>query len=367
VAVAAVCKAIDEQLVVEDLELADPRQGEIRVRLNSAAVCHSDLHVRGGVLAGNFPMVLGHEGAGTVTATGPDVTRHSVGDRVIVTPMPQCGQCRSCRRDQGYLCEQVGNVLAKGTMADGTTRWMSSDGQAVHQLSGVGSFAEETVVSELSAFPIGDMPFESAAMVGCRVLTGVGAALNTASIQPGDSVAVIGCGAVGLSVIQGARIAGASVIIAIDPLPARREFAVKVGATHTFPDLVESRSQVRAATGRRGADVVFDVVGATSTLDSALSAVRRGGEIVVVGVSSNQAELRIPALNKLLVGALTVKGSWLGSANLSRDVPRFLEFYRTGALLLDELGTKVYPLQDINHAFDAVSTGSVVCAVVSCQ
>lgn len=366
-AIAAVCMGKDEPLVLEDLELSEPREGEIRVRMHSSAVCHSDLHVRGGVLAGNFPMVLGHEGAGTVTAVGAGVTRHSVGDRVIVTPMPQCGQCRSCRRDQGYLCERVGNVLAKGTMVDGTARWMSSNGHAVYQLSGVGSFAQETIVSELSAFPIGDMPFQSAAMVGCRVLTGLGAALNTASIRPGDSVVVIGCGAVGLSVIQGTRIAGASVIVAIDPLPARREQAVKVGATHAFPDLVESRSQIRDAMARRGADVVFDVVGATSTLDGALSAIGRGGEIVVVGVSSKQAELRIPALDKLLVGALTVKGSWLGSANLARDVPRFLELYRTGELLLDKLCTEVYPLEDINSAFDAVAVGSAVCAVVSCQ
>jgi Zn-dependent alcohol dehydrogenase len=283
---AAVCMGKNEPLVLDEMELSAPRQGEIRVRMHSSAVCHSDLHVRGGVLAGNFPMVLGHEGAGTVRAVGPGVTRHTVGARVIVTPMPQCGECRSCRRDQGYLCERVGNALANGTMLDGTTRWTSSSGSTIHQLSGVGSFAQEIVVSELSAFAVGDIPFQSAAMVGCRVLTGLGAALNTASIQPGDSVAVIGCGAVGLSVVQGARIAGASAIVAIDPLQARREQALKVGATHALPDLVEGRSQIREVTARRGADVVFDVVGATATLDGALSTVRRGGEIVVVGVAS---------------------------------------------------------------------------------
>jgi Zn-dependent alcohol dehydrogenase len=257
--------------------------------------------------------------------------------------------------------------MAKGTMLDGTTRWTSSKGNTIHQLSGVGSFAQEAVVSELSAFPIGDIPSQSAAMVGCRVLTGLGAALNTATIQPGDNVAVIGCGAVGLSVVQGARIAEASTIIAVDPLPTRQAQALKVGATHALPDLVESRSEILELTARRGADVVFDVVGATSTLDGALSVVRRGGELIVVGVSSKEAELRIPALDKLLVAALTVKGSWLGSANLTRDVPKFLDFYRSGALRLDELGTEVFPLHAINEAFDAVAAGSVVCAVVACQ
>jgi Zn-dependent alcohol dehydrogenase len=256
--------------------------------------------------------------------------------------------------------------MNKGMMADGTTRWMSSDGEPVNQLSGVGTFAQETVVSELSAFLIGDMPFESAAMMGCRVITGAGAALNTASIHPGDSVIVIGCGAVGLSVIQGARIAGASEIIAIDPLPARREHAAKVGASHAFPDFVESGPEIVAVTGRAGAGVVFDVVGADTTLEYAVSAVRRGGEVVVVGVTSHEAELRLAAMEKLIFGAVTVKGSFLGSANLARDVPRFLDLYRTGALLLDDMGTAVYPLKDINTAFEAAAAGSVLCAVISC-
>lgn len=367
-ALAAVCRGVDQDLVVEDLELAPPQEGEIRLRIDSSAVCHSDLHVKCGVLAGNFPMVMGHEGAGTVTAVGPGVSRHAVGDRVIVTPMPQCGECWSCLRGQAYLCERVTSALAKGSLTDGTTRWTSGRGEDIQQLSAVGAFAQEAVVSELSAFPIGDIPFQSAAMVGCRVLTGVGAALNTASVQPGDSVVVIGCGGVGLSVVQGARISGASTIIAIDPLPGRREYALKAGATHVLPaDEVDLRREVRALTGRRGADVVFDVVGATSTLQQAVSMTRRGGEIVVVGVSSKEAEFRIPALAGLLVGALTIKGSWLGSTNFQNDVPKFLDFYRSGALLLDELTTDTFALGDINDAFGAVADGSVACAVVACQ
>lgn len=364
---AAVCRGVGRGVEIEELRLSPPQQGELRVRVGAAAVCHSDLLITEGVLRGVFPMVLGHEGAGVVTEVGEDVTDFAVGDHVVATPLPQCGECWHCARGEQFLCERVAGSNLKGGMIDGSTRWVSSAGEAVHQLSGVGAFADELVMPALSAVRMDDdIPFQSAAMVGCRVLTGMGAALNTADITPGDTVVVIGCGGVGLSLIQGARIAGAKVIIAVDLLPTRLQYAKLVGATHTLHGNDDDlRDQVVAITGKRRADVVFDVVGAKATMDQALRLVRRGGEIVVVGVASNTVRFEVPAFNGLLVGSLTVKGSWLGGSHFRPDTTRALEYYRSGDLVLDDLTNDTFTLEDIGDAFAAGEQGTVATAVIT--
>jgi Zn-dependent alcohol dehydrogenase len=354
------------RLEIEDLVLAPPGPGEVRLRYDTASICQSDAHVRSGVLPGKYPMVLGHEAAATVVEVGPGAERHRVGDRVIVTPMPQCGTCWTCARGQANLCQRVAPALAEGSLPDGTTRWTTVDGEPVRQLSGVGAFAQEAVVSELSAFGLGAMPFASAAVLGCRVLTGMGAALNTANIRPGDAVVVIGCGVVGLSVIQGARIAGASTIVAVDPLPARREVAQQMGATHAWAPDVDLRREVRGLNVRRGADAVFYFVVAQSTLHQAVAVTRRGGEVILVGVPAADVEFRVPAF-AVLHGGLTVKGSWMGSTEFRRDIPRLLVHYRTGELLLDELTTASFDLADIDSAFASVARGDAACALISCR
>lgn len=360
---AAVLFEVDGALEIrDDVEVADPGPGEIRVRTGASGVCHSDMSVVNGTLPLPTPIVLGHEGAGIVDAVGEGVTTIAPGDKIVVSWVPQCGECYMCNHGQPYLCEKNG-AAAMGGLIDGTTR-LSSQGVALHQMGMAGSFCDTMIIPEISAVKIdASVPLDVAALIGCGVLTGVGAAINTASIQPGDTVAVIGCGGVGLNVIQGAKLAGAGEIIAIDMVPGKLEMAEKFGAT-TLVNASDTDPVMAAMANGRGADVAFEVIGLGQTMEQAINMVRTGGEVILVGVPRMDVFLNLNAAFTFLYMAKTVKGCWYGSADVRRDVPKLIDLYRSGDLMLDELISRRIELDEVNEAFAAMSAGEVARSVI---
>ncbi|HEX2274030.1 MAG TPA: Zn-dependent alcohol dehydrogenase [Acidimicrobiales bacterium] len=363
---AAVLTALGQPLAVrDDVELEAPRAGEVRVQLQASGVCHTDLSMRDGVVPITLPAVLGHEGAGVVAEVGPDVTDVAAGDHVVVSWVPQCGRCYYCSRGQAELCEEADTVLLTGGMLDGTPRFRAPEGP-VHQMCGCGTFATETVVLARAAVPVpADLDPGIAALLGCAVVSGVGAALNTASIAKGDAVAVVGCGGVGLNVVQGARIAEAGTIIAIDANPSKLPMAEALGATVAVDaSRTDPVSAVMTLTAERGADVAFEVVGLGPTIDQAIAMTRRGGQTVLVGIPSVDVMLQLPAWVGLILQEKTIKGCWYGSADVRRDIPRLIELYRKGELQLDALVSRRIELSEVNAAFEALVAGEVARSVI---
>ncbi len=362
----AVHVGLDQPLEIrDDIEVAAPKAGELKVRIAASGVCHSDLSVQNGTIPLPPPIVLGHEGAGVVEEVGEGVTDFEVGDHVVLTFVPECGECFFCYRDQGFMCEKS-SMLNMGGMLDGTKR-LSSGGTDLSVMAGCGTFSELTVVPSISAVKIDkDVPLKIAALLGCGVQTGVGAAMNTASIRKGDTVVVIGCGGVGLNVIQGARIAGAEKIIAVDMVESKLQLAKEFGAT----DFVNAGTSgnpvadVQALSGGRGADVAFEVIGLGATIEQAMQMTRVGGETVLVGVPRMDVMLNVnPAFN-FIYTAKTVKGCWYGSSNVHREVPKLLELYKKGDLKLDELISREISIDDVNSAFEAMKSGEVARSVI---
>lgn len=363
---AAVCMGLDQPLVLrDDVEVEAPRAGEIRIRVAACGVCRSDLSMQDGTLPVPMPVVLGHEASAIVQEVGEGVTELVPGDHVVVSWVPQCGECFFCRRGQPHLCQAADAVLLAGGLLDGTPR-LRLDGAPLFQMLGTGTFSEETVVSVHAAVKVPhDVPLPVAALLGCAVLTGVGAALNTATIQPGDAVAVVGCGGVGLNVIQGARIAGAETIIAIDVQPAKLDVARAFGATHIVDATrTDPANAVRDLTGQRGADVAFEALGISRTIEQTIDMTRRGGQAVLVGIPRLDVMVTLPAMLGFILQERTVKGCWYGSSDIRRDVPRLVELYRDGRLLLDELVTRQIELAEVNHALEAMKAGEVTRSVV---
>ncbi|MBA3302877.1 MAG: Zn-dependent alcohol dehydrogenase [Acidimicrobiia bacterium] len=364
---AAVLSAIGQPLEIrDDIEVESPHAGEIRIRLGASGVCHSDLSMQNGTMFPNTPIVLGHEGAGVIEEVGEGVIDLAVGDHVVVSWVPQCGECFFCRRDEGYLCENSSAALASGGLLDGTPR-LRSQGQPLFQMAASGTFCEEAIIPAIGAVKVpDDLPLDRAALIGCGVLTGVGAAMNTADIHPGDTVAVVGCGGVGLNVIQGARIKGAGEIIAIDMNAAKLQMAKEFGATATIDaGQGDPVSQVMTMTGERGADVAFEVIGLQATIDQTITMTRRGGQAILVGVPKMDAVVQLPAFLGVVLQAKTVKGCWYGSSNVHTDVPKLVELYQSGELKLDELISRTITLDEVNDAFQAMGTGEVARSVIS--
>ncbi len=363
---AAVLTALTQPLeLLDDIEVQAPRAGEIALRMAASGVCHSDLSMRDGVLPIPLPAVLGHEGAGVVTEVGPGVSRLTVGDHVVVSWVPQCGRCYYCGRGQAELCQEADAVLVSGGLLDGTPR-MRHRGAPVFQMSGCGTFSTDTVIPATAAVAVSaDVDLSLAALLACGVVTGVGAALNTARIAEGDVVAVVGCGGVGLNVVQGARIAGAGTIVAIDTRPAKLARAEALGATHVVDasrgDVV---SAVMGLSGERGADVAFEVIGLASTIDQVVAMTRRGGQSVLVGIPPMDVMLSLPAMVGVVLAEKTIKGCWYGSANVHRDIPRLVELHRQGVLKLEELMSRRIGLDEVNDAFRAMTAGEVARSVI---
>jgi len=343
---AAICYALDEPVRVEEIELDDPRENEVHVRMVASGVCHSDRSVINGIMPAKLPCVLGHEGAGIVARTGAGVTHVKEGDRVVLSWVTPCGRCDFCRMGSPQLCDVGAKINATHRQPDGTTR-AHRDGVDLQTFSGLGALAEEVVAPANACVKMPDnAPLDKAALIGCSVMTGVGAVLNTAAVKPGSSVAVFGAGGVGLNVIQGAVIAGASRIVAVDVNERKLELARTFGATEATQD----------GASVRGVDYAFEAIGRKETIELAYASLRKGGTCVVIGIGSRKESVSlnvffIPITEKKLVGC------WYGGADVHRDAPRMLALYREGRLKLDELLTRTYALDDVNQAFADMDAG----------
>ena len=362
---AAVLPGVDTPLETrDDIEIAPPGPGEVRIKVVASGVCHSDLSVQNGTIPLPTPMVLGHEGAGIVEAIGQGVTRVAVGDHVVLSFVPACGECYTCQHGQPYICEKSA-IQAAGGLLDGTTR-LTSAGAPLHQMACLGTFGEQAIVPEISLVKIpDDVPLDVAALIGCGVLTGVGAALNTANIMAGDTVAVIGCGGVGLNVIQGAKIAGATKIIAIDMFDSKLEMAKEFGATHTLnAGDGDPVGAVAALNDGRGADVAFEVIGLGATIEQAINTARPGGEVILVGVPRMDVMVNLNVAFTWLYLAKTIKGCWYGSSDVHADVPKLLDLWKKGELKLEELISKEITVDQVNEAFSDMQAGTVARSVI---
>jgi S-(hydroxymethyl)glutathione dehydrogenase/alcohol dehydrogenase len=314
------------EFAIEEISMKEPGPHDVVVRMEASGVCHSDISVLNGLAGMGPPLVLGHEGAGSVEWVGSDVSRVRVGDRVIASLGAVCGTCWYCRREQTQLCEEGASVAAD--------HWaVRADGSQLPTLAGLGTFAEAMTVHEWSIVPVQtDLPAEQLALIGCGVTTGLGAVLNTGRPQVGDTVGVIGLGGVGMAAIQGARIAGASRVIAIDPVEAKRTAALGFGATDVIdPAAGDVVKQVRAITGRRGVDVAIEAVGASALIEQASKMTRRGGTTVLVGAAPFDATVTYKP-GSFLIEDRDVRASYYGRTQALRDFPRYLSLIEAGRL-----------------------------------
>lgn len=347
---AAVLHGVGEPVRVEEIELPAPGPGQVRVRIAAAGVCHSDLSLADGTLDQVFPVVLGHEGSGTVAAVGEGVTHVAAGDPVLLIWAPPCGACWFCEHGEPHLC-------VKAMDASRVPYARLGDGTEVLPGLGTAAFAEETVVPAAGVVPLPPgAALEEAALLGCAVTTGTGAVWNTARVPAGASVAVVGLGGVGLSAVQGARVAGATVIVAVDPDEGKRKLAVDMGATDALEPGADLGKRVRALTGGRGVDHAFECVGRSATIRAAWGLTRRGGMTTVVGVGGKDDKVEFSAL-ELFHFARTLTGCVYGSTDPSRDVPRLVEYVRDGRVDLGALVTARIGLDGIDEAFAAMRRG----------
>jgi S-(hydroxymethyl)glutathione dehydrogenase/alcohol dehydrogenase len=342
-------------MVVEEIRLADPGPGEVEVELAASGVCHSDYSHWSRDTWTQLPLVLGHEGAGVVKRTGPNVSRVKPGDRVVIAFGVRCGECAFCARGEPYLC----------TPAESPAPRMFKDDLTLNQFAYVGSFAERTVVSEKNCVKVrDDAPLDAASLVACGVATGTGAVWNTAEVEPGANVVVIGTGGVGLNVVQGARLAGAARVIAVDLLDNKLELAREFGATHLInggrEDVVAA---VQKLTGGHGADYAFEVIGTAQTIKQAFDVVRKGGTAVVVGVAREEEEVTFSA-PALMRSGKRILGSVYGSTRPNVDFPKIIDLYMEGRLKLNELISRRFELGEINEAFRALHAGEVARGVI---
>jgi Zn-dependent alcohol dehydrogenase len=356
-----VCYAFGRPLEVEEVDLAPPGPGEVRVRLAAAAVCHSDVHLVRGEWGGGerLPVVPGHEGAGTVEAVGEGVTLARPGETVVVSLLRSCGRCFYCTTGAPYLCDAPWPGDAPG-------RLRNARGDSLRPGFATATFAEETVVHESQVVPLpAGVPLDGAALLACAVVTGVGAVVNTAAVAPGSSVVVLGCGGVGLNAVQGARLAGASPIIAADVRAGKLPVARRFGATDTLDaGDPEAAGAVLALTGGRGADYVFVTAGQASAVDQALQLVRPAGTVVVTGMPPRDSTVPLSVFGLVATGR-RVLGSVMGSTRLRVDVPRLVALYQQGRLLLDELISARYPLEGINEAIESLERGGALRNVIA--
>jgi S-(hydroxymethyl)glutathione dehydrogenase/alcohol dehydrogenase len=355
---AAVLTEYNQPLVIEELE--DPPLGprDVRVQIDASGVCHSDLTVQNGGVPMPVPIILGHEGAGTVLEVGKEVSRVKPGDQVIASFIPACGICFHCLQDESNLCEKSSEMMI-------SPRGKRADGSMAFGMTGLGTFADLMTTDEASLVKVDtDLPAEQLALIGCGVTTGVGAALFTAKVKPGSTVAVIGCGGVGQSVIQGARIAGASRIFAIDPVEMKRKTAEQQGATDLIdPAQGDPVAQVQALTGGRGADYAFEVIGLPDTITQAYNTARRGGTVVIVGMPRMEHTVAVMAM-QLFYDEKKMLGCLYGSAQVRRHFPKLVNLVETGRLDIGSMVSRRIKLDEINDAFRAMEAGEVIRSVI---
>lgn len=349
---------------IETVSLSGPGANEVLVRITGAGLCHSDLSIVNGDRPRPLPMALGHEAAGIVEETGPGVFDLQKGDAVALVFVPSCGHCLPCLEGRPALCEPGAAANTAGTLVGGHRHLARADGSPLNHQVGVSCFAEYAVCNRGSLVKIGnDLPPDVGAIFGCAVLTGVGAAINSAQVRLGQTVAVVGLGGVGLSAVLGALAAGARDVIAVDSLPAKLEAALALGATRAFraddPDLV---ARVKAATGG-GVDVAIEAASSVDALDAAYRMTRRGGTTVTCSLPNPTHQFSVPAVH-LVAEERTLKGSYLGSAVPARDIPHYIALYRAGRLPVDKLITHRLTLDQINEGFDRLAAGEAVRQVI---
>ncbi len=355
---AAVLYEQKKPLVVDEIEVEEPHAGEVLVRMAAAGVCRSDLHVVDGLWPVPLPLVMGHEGAGIVERVGEGVTLVAPGDHVIFSWAPSCGVCRQCVSGRPYLCSS-GPAM---TMKDGTMRFRK-DGRALFHQTAVSAFSEYSVTHETALVKIrDDMPLDRAALIGCGVMTGVGAVMNTAKVTMGSSVAVFGCGGVGLSIIQAACLSGAYPIIAVDVADAKLELAKRLGATHCVNSITEKVVRRITEINGRGVDYAFEAIGLPEVVAQAFDATDSAGTTLMVGMPPAGATVPVSGMG-LLVGK-TLKGAYYGSTRFRIDMPALVDLYMAGKLKLDELITHTYALDGINEAFDLLRNGDGARSVI---
>ncbi len=359
---AAVLAGVGARFEVDEVELAPPREGEVLVEIAATGLCGSDLNALDGKRSlAPFPVVLGHEAAGTVVEAGPGAGRLRPGDRVVLSILPSCGHCQACKKGMPNYCATAGAAMADGNLMDGSSR-LSRRGERINHFLTVSSFAQYAVVPESGAVAIPpELPLDRAALISCAVLTGYGAVRNTARVPPGSRVAVFGCGGVGLNIVQGARIAGAARIIAVDVSRAKLELARRLGAT----DLVHAGERDPVAAIREldgGVDYAFEALGREQTIRQAWDSLDLGGEAVVVGLMRHGATVTLDA--GPLVDEKRIRGCYLGSSVLSRDVPALAGLYLAGELMLDELISHRIGLADLDEAFGRLRAGDGARSVV---
>ncbi len=360
---AAVLYESNAPFQIETLDLAPPQAGEVLVKVVAAGVCHSDWHLVTGATQHAMPVVPGHEGAGVVEAVGPGVTRVEPGDHVALNWAPNCGECFYCLRDRPSLCTTYIEPIWAGTMMDGTVR-LSKDGEPVYSFSALACFADYTVVPQECCVSLDKaVPFDVAALVGCAVTTGVGAVLNTARVAPGSSVAVFGAGGVGLSVLMGAKLAGASQIIVVDTNEVKGGLARDFGATDVLINSPEVIQVIRKLTEGRGADYVFEATGVPAVQEQCLEAARPAGTVVFVGLSPMGSNTNLPGA-VITRQEKTVTGSYYGTANTTRDFPFYAGLYLKGSLDLGRLVSRTYALEQINDAYADMLGGQIARGVI---
>lgn len=362
---AAVLFEVGQRLQIRDVEVQAPRADEVLVRMAAGGICHSDLHAMTGHLVASLPAILGHEGSGIVTDVGPGVTSVKPGDHVIPLWRLSCGSCEYCSGGRPALCPEGTQIRMTGRLLDGSTRF-TLDGKEIKHFAGVSTFSEYSVIPARAVLKIpDDFPLDRAALLGCAVITGVGAVFNCARVRPGSSVAVFGAGGIGLNVIQGAAIAGAEKIIAVDVLPNKLEFARQFGATHTINGASGNAvEQIKALTDGKGVEYAFEAIGLPATMRQAYDSLRKRGMAVVIGVAPMTTEVSVPVMT-LVYEERILTGSVYGSSRPAIDIPKLIALYRGGKLKLDELLTRRYPFAEINEAYGALERGEVARSVVT--
>ena len=362
---AAILRGVHQPFEITELDLDPPKAGEVLIKYVAAGLCHSDEHLRHGDIVPRFPIVGGHEGAGIIEEVGEGVTRLKPGDHVICSFLPVCGHCRWCSMGKSNICDQGASILI-GTLPDGTFRF-HKDGEDLGGMCMLGTFAERSTVSEYSCIKVADdVPLDKAVLIGCGVPTGFGSAVHAAQTEPGDTIAIYGVGGIGMNAVQGAALAGAANVVAIDPLANKREFAEQMGATHTAETAEEAHELIQQLTHGVGADkaiVTVDVVTSEVVLNATLT-IRKGGTVVLTGLSDpTKVSVELPS-SLLTLFEKRIQGSLFGSGNPFQDIPRLVNMYQAGQLKIDEMITKTYTLDQVNEGYQDLLDGKNIRGVI---
>jgi NDMA-dependent alcohol dehydrogenase len=354
---------------VVEIDLEEPRQGEILVKMAASGLCHSDDHIAtGDIPVATYPFIGGHEGSGVVEQVGPNTSGYEVGDHVIFSFLPGCGRCRWCAAGMQNLCDLGAGLLSGGRPEDPTSyRAHLPDGTNVGQMCGIGTFSEYSTVSLNSAVKIDkDLPLDKVCLLGCGVGTGWGSAVNSADVRPGDTVIVMGIGGIGINAVQGAAHAGASNVIAVDPVAFKREKAMELGATHTFDNIAEADEFAKSQTNGQGADSVIVTIGVVhgEHVAQAFAATRKAGTVVVTGLG-DITEVGIPvSIGELTLFQKRIQGSLFGQSSPSSDILRQAQMYRDGKIKLDELVTRTYTLDEVAQGYEDMHAGKNIRGVI---